>query len=81
METAYDELIDGLRTAAQPDRAAPPEMAKYLEKVRLHAYKVVDRDVDELKASFSEDEIFEQTVSVATAAGLMRLEAAKRALA
>jgi alkylhydroperoxidase family enzyme len=55
-------------------------MAKYLEKVRLHAYKVVDRDVDKLKADFSEDEIFEQTVAVATAAGLTRLEAALRTL-
>jgi alkylhydroperoxidase family enzyme len=52
-------------------------MARYLEKVRLHAYKVVDRDVDELKAAgFSEDDIFEHTVSAATAAGLERLDAA-----
>jgi alkylhydroperoxidase family enzyme len=80
MITRYDELIAALREAAQPERAAPPEMAKYLEKVRLHAYKVVDRDVDKLKADFSEDEIFEQTVAVATAAGLTRLEAALRTL-
>jgi len=52
-------------------------MARYLEKVRLHAYKVTDRDIDELKsAGFSEDEIFEHTVSAATAAGLERLDAA-----
>jgi len=56
-------------------------MEQYLEKVRLHAYKVVDRDVDELKRSFSEDEIFEHTVSVATEAGLQRLNAGLRALA
>ena len=47
----------------------------YLEKVRLHAYKVTDRDVDELKAAgITEDEIFEHTVSVAVAAGLERLD-------
>ena len=80
MNTRHDGLIDALRQAAQPERAAPTEMASYLEKVRLHAYKVVDRDVDELKAAFFEDEIFEQTVATATAAGLMRLEAAKRTL-
>jgi alkylhydroperoxidase family enzyme len=77
VETRYDELIAHLRLAAQPDRRAPAALAPYLEKVRLHAYKVTDRDVEELKAAgFSEDEIFEHTVSVATAAGLERLEAA-----
>jgi hypothetical protein len=44
--------------------------------VRLHAYKVTDSDVAQLKnAGFSEDEIFEQTVSAAVAAGLERLDA------
>jgi alkylhydroperoxidase family enzyme len=76
METRYDELIARLRVAAAPERAAPPELASYLEKVLLHAYEVTDRDVDELKAAgFSEDEIFEHTVSAAVAAGLERLDA------
>jgi alkylhydroperoxidase family enzyme len=69
-------MIDALRAAARPERPAPPEFATYLEKVRLHAYKVTDRDVEELKAAgFSEDEIFEQTVAAAVAAGLERLDA------
>jgi alkylhydroperoxidase family enzyme len=77
----YDELISRLRQASQPDRPAPAEMLRYLEKVRLHAYKVTDRDVEELKeAGFTEDEIFEHTVSVAAAAGLGRIEAGLRAL-
>jgi alkylhydroperoxidase family enzyme len=76
VKTAYDELVERLRAAARPERPAPPEMARYLEKVRRHAYKVTDRDVEDLKsAGFSEDEIFEHTVSVAAAAGLERLEA------
>jgi alkylhydroperoxidase family enzyme len=51
-------------------------MRAYLEKVRRHAYKVTDRDVQQLKgAGFTEDEIFEHTISAATAAGLERLEA------
>jgi alkylhydroperoxidase family enzyme len=76
MKTRYDELIARVRTAAAPKRAAPTELCVYLEKVRLHAYKVTDRDVDELKAAgFSEDEIFEHTVSAAVAAGLERLDA------
>ena len=70
-------MIDALRSAAQPERQAPPEFTSYLEKVRLHAYKVTDRDIEELKAAgFTEDEIFEHTVAAATAAGLERLDAA-----
>jgi alkylhydroperoxidase family enzyme len=64
-----------------PERNAPPEFASYLGKVRLHAYKVTDGDVQALKdAGYSEDEIFEQTVSTAVAAGLERLEAGLGAL-
>jgi alkylhydroperoxidase family enzyme len=77
MKTRYDQLIERLRETAQPDRTAPPEMTAYLDKVRLHAYKVTDGDIEQLKAAgFSEDEIFEHTVSAATAAGLERLDAA-----
>jgi hypothetical protein len=69
-------MIDALRIAAQPGRPAPSELAPYLEKVRLYAYKITDRDIDQLKAlGFSEDEIFEHTVSAAVAAGLERLDA------
>jgi alkylhydroperoxidase family enzyme len=76
METQYDDLIARLRAAAGPKRAAPAELDGYLEKVRLHAYKVTDGDVEELKgAGLTEDEIFEHTVSVAVAAGLERLDA------
>ena len=76
METQYDDLIARLRAAAEPERAAPAELSGYVEKVRLHAYKVTDGDVDELKAAgFTEDEIFEHTVSAAVAAGLERLNA------
>ena len=79
--TRYDELIAELKRASRPDRPAPPELASYLEKVRLHAYRVTDRDVEQLKeAGFTEDEIFEQTVSTAVAAGLERLDAGLEAL-
>ena len=81
MSTRYDALIDDLRAAAQPGRAAPEGMAAYLDKVRRNAYAVTDADVEALKsAGFSEDEIFEQTVAVAVAAGLERLDAGLAAL-
>ncbi len=52
-------------------------MDPYLAKVRDRAYAVVDWDIEELKeAGFSEDEIFEQTVAVAIAEGLRRLDRA-----
>jgi len=74
--TRYDSLVERLRQAAQPDREAPPEFAPYLDKVRRNAYKVTDEDIQPLRAAgYSEDAIFEQTVSVAVAAGLKRLEA------
>jgi hypothetical protein len=74
--TRYDDLIAALRDAAHPDRTAPPDFEAYLAKVRARAYTVTDGDVEALKAAgHSEDEIFEQTVSTAVAAGLRRLEA------
>jgi alkylhydroperoxidase family enzyme len=79
--TRYDELIAGLREASRPDRQAPPDFASYLDKVRQRAHTTTDDDLQALEAAgHSEDEIFEQTVSVAAAAALERLEAALKAL-
>ena len=66
-----------LRNVVAASADAPAEMAPYLEKVRDRAYAVVDREVEELKeAGCSEDAIFEQTVVVAIAEGLLRLDRA-----
>jgi alkylhydroperoxidase family enzyme len=79
--TRYDPLVERLRQAARPDRQAPPDFAPYLDKVRRNAYKVADEDIQALKDSgYSEDVIFEQTVSVAVAAGLERLQAGLKVL-
>ena len=78
--TRYDALIAALR-AAVPNREAPRGFDTYLDKIRRHAYTITDEDVQALKdAGHSEDEIFEHTVSVATAAGLERLDAGLRTL-
>jgi alkylhydroperoxidase family enzyme len=80
-ETRYDTLVERLREAAHPEREAPPDFAPYLDKVRSNAYEITDADVQALEdAGYSEDAIFEQTVSVAVAAGLKRLEAALEVL-
>jgi alkylhydroperoxidase family enzyme len=69
--------IAQLRAVAAAGPPAPAEMAGYLEKVRDRAYSVTDREVDALKeAGLSEDEIFVQTVTVAIAEGLRRLDRA-----
>ena len=79
--TRYDALVERLREAARPEREPPSELASYLDKVRRNAYAVTDDDIQALKhAGYSEDVIFEQTVSVAAAAGLERLEAGLRVL-
>lgn len=81
MVTRYDSLVTRLREAARPDREAPPAFAPYLDKVRRHAYRTTNEDVQALKdAGYSEDEIFEHTVSAAVAAGLERLDAGLRTL-
>jgi alkylhydroperoxidase family enzyme len=71
------EPITRLRDVVEQTAPAPAEMAGYLAKVREQAYMVVDSDIEALKeAGFSEDAIFEQTVAVAIAEGLRRLDRA-----
>jgi alkylhydroperoxidase family enzyme len=82
IHTRYDQLIEGLREAAQPARPEPPAARAYLEKVREKAYAITDRDVEELEASgLSDDEIFELTVAAAVGVGLALLGAALETLA
>lgn len=73
--------IAELRGVVEQSAPAPVEMAAYLEKVRERAYTVVDADVEALKeAGCSEDAIFEQTVAVAIAEGLRRLDRANEVI-
>ena len=53
----------------------PPELISYVKKIALHAYKTTDEDIEALRnAGYSEDAIFEITVSAALGAGMARLE-------
>ena len=77
--TRYENLVDRLREAAEPERVPPAGLEDYLEKVRRNAYLVTDEDVQALRhAGLSEDVIFENTVSVTVAVGLERLAAGLR---
>jgi len=73
--------LQELRDVVAGTAPAPAEMCAYLEKVRDRAYAVVDRDVEALRqAGFSQDAIFEQTVAVAIAEGLRRLDRANEVI-
>jgi hypothetical protein len=59
----------------------PPELEAYIGKVTLYAYKVTDEDITALKAlGYTEDELFEITISAALGAGRTRLECGLAAL-
>jgi hypothetical protein len=69
-------LDPDVRRAAAEGPDVPEPLRGYLDKVARHAYEVTDEDVEQLRrAGYSEDEIFEATVSCALGAGLRRLEA------
>ena len=71
------EPIDQLRDVVAATPTAAAAMTPYLAKVADRAYTVTDADVEALVAAgCSEDEVFEQTVAVAIAEGLRRLDAA-----
>ena len=73
--------IDDLRAVVGSAQAAPDPMREYLDKVHTRAYAITDADVDALKAAgLTEDQIFEQTVVVAIAEGLRRLDVAERVI-
>jgi len=95
MSARRQALLDALRdaTLASPGALEPAEreaiargggpddLAPYLAKVHAHAYTVVDRDVDELRAAGrSEDALFEATLAAAVGEGLRRWETVQRVL-
>lgn len=73
--------VAALVRGTPPAAALSPALEPYIRKVALNAYKVVDRDVDVMRAAgLSVDDIFEVTVVAAVSAGVARLEVALDAL-
>jgi len=69
------------RSVASGDRMNDPLVDAYLEKIRNHAYKIVERDIAELKAAgWDEDQIFEISICTAFGAARQRLDAGLRAV-
>lgn len=70
-----------LRRAVLERGTVPPPLASYVDKVATRADTVTDADVAALaQAGYSEDAIFEITVSAAVGAALSRLERGLAAL-
>ncbi|MBF6176395.1 hypothetical protein [Nocardia blacklockiae] len=60
--------------------ALPDELARFVDTVARHAYRVTDKQVDCLTESRTQDEVFEATVVAAVGAADRRLRAALRAM-
>ena len=58
----------------------PTELAVLVRKIRDHAYRVTDADVDALRARYTEDQLFEVIVAAALGAAEDRLKAALAAV-
>ena len=88
IDAICDVVVDGpgaiapsVRHAAFSGDEVPGEAAAYVDKVRRHAYKVTDADVEALqKAGWSDDAIFELTVATALGAALSRRDRARRVM-
>lgn len=67
--------------SSQQVEQVPPELVAYIKKVALYAYKTTEEDIETLRlAGYSEDAIFEITLSAALGAGMTRLERGLAAL-
>jgi alkylhydroperoxidase family enzyme len=78
---ARSATLGGRTAGSETPGEIPEALRAFVDKVARHAYKVTERDVDELKrAGYSEDAIFEITLSAALGAGMSRLERGLAAL-
>jgi alkylhydroperoxidase family enzyme len=70
-----------LRRAAYCGEGLAEPLSGYVEKLRRHAYRVQDDDIEQLHdAGYSEDQILEVTVAAALGAGDTRLRVGLSAL-
>jgi alkylhydroperoxidase family enzyme len=59
---------------------APDELRALADKIRRHAYRVTDEDLDALRPRYSEDQLFEVVIATVLGAATDRLRAGLRAL-
>ena len=68
-----------LREAVAKGQALP-ELAALVQKIRTRAYTVSDQDIDALRSTYTEDQLFEIIVASAFGAARDRLSAALNAV-
>lgn len=74
-------LTPSTRQAICEGRELTGVLGAYVKKVAEHAHLITDDDIAELhRAHYTDDQIFEATVSAALGAGILRLEFVLRAL-
>ena len=65
----------------EPPGEIPADLRRYVETIGRHAYRITESDIAALRqAGWSEDEIFEVSISAAVGAGMSRLERGLAAL-
>lgn len=70
-----------IRMAAFQGTQVPEALGAYVDKVRRHAYKVIDRDVEDMRAAgYSDDQLFELTIATALGEARRKLDAGLKAL-
>ncbi len=74
-------LAPSIRQDISEGREVSGVLGSYVKKVADHAYLITDDDIAGLqRAHYTDDQIFEATVSAALGAGVLRLECVLRAL-
>lgn len=86
-DRAFASVFDGpgesdraIRQAVAEGKDVPLELAALVDKIHRHAYKVTDDDLARLRATYSEDQLFEIVVGAALGAARQRLVAGFAAL-
>ena len=75
------DLDPEIRRAAAAGRPIDGAAGVYADKVRRHAYRIIDEDIEALHAEgYSDPQIHELTEAAAYGAALVRLDAALAAL-
>jgi alkylhydroperoxidase family enzyme len=74
------ELDPAVRRGIHDGTNVPEPLRPYVDKVVRHAYKVTDGDVDRLRETYTEHQIFEATIAAALGAADVRLRAGLEAL-
>ena len=81
--TVYDgpgESDPAVRNAVAEATGVPADLQALVDKIHRHAYKVTDDDLARLRATYSDDQMFEIVVSAALGASRKRLFAGLAAL-